>query len=108
MDTDDISTSERFEKQVCFLEKHTDIDAVGTWISEINEEGKITRDLVRYPLEHNDLVMLFMSRDPIPHVTSMFRKTFFIKGVKYLSSVTMAEDTLLWLSLIHIFCHNRL
>ena len=96
MDTDDISTSERFEKQVCFLEKNTDIDAVGTWISEINEEGDITRDLVRYPLEHNDLVMLFMSRDPIPHVTSMFRKTFFIKGVKYLSSVTMAEDTLLW------------
>lgn len=97
MDTDDISNSERFEKQISFLEKNKDIDIVGCWISEINEYGLITREEVKYPLLHSDLYDFFKRRDPIPHMTSMFRKRCFTdKNIKYLSDLKMAEDTLIW------------
>lgn len=96
MDTDDISTPERFEKQVKFLEKNTDIDAVGCFLKEINEKNEIIKDSVIYPQTHDELQKFFSKRDPIAHPTTMFRRRFFEKGVKYLSSLVMAEDTLLW------------
>lgn len=37
MDTDDICKPERFVRQVAFLETHPDIDVVGAWIDEFQE-----------------------------------------------------------------------
>ena len=96
MDTDDISTPQRFEKQIEFLELNRDIDVVGTYIREIDEKGTVTRDIVKYPLEHKELYLFFKKRDPLPHVTVMFRKSFFNKAGSYRSDLKMAEDTLLW------------
>lgn len=96
MDTDDISNPERFEKQIKFLEKNTDIDAVGCFLEEINEKNEIIKDSVIYPLTHDELRKFFSKRDPIAHPTTMFKRRFFDKGVKYLPSLVMAEDTLLW------------
>lgn len=96
MDTDDISTPERFEKQIRFLEKNIDIDVVGCFLEEINEKNEIIKNIVIYPTKHDELYVFFSKRDPIAHPTAMFRSSFFDKGVKYLSSLVMAEDTLLW------------
>ncbi|MDU6766308.1 MAG: glycosyltransferase [Gemella haemolysans] len=96
MDTDDIAMPERFEKQISFLKQHHNVDVVGTWIAEIDENGLLTRNVVKYPLFHNDMVQFFEKRDPMPHVTVMFRREFFSDSVCYSGKLRMAEDTLLW------------
>lgn len=97
MDTDDISEPERFEKQLDFFKHNSEVDAIGTWISEIDEHNNVTRSVVKYPTNNEELYNFFSVRDPIPHMTSMFRRRFFVeKKVGYLSEVKMAEDTLLW------------
>lgn len=96
MDTDDISCSQRFQKQIEFLKNNLNIDAVGTFICDIDNQGKITKNIVCYPLEHSKLREFFMKRDPIAHPTVMFRSVFFDKGIEYTSDLKMAEDTWLW------------
>lgn len=39
MDADDISMPERFEKQIIYMESHPNVDCLGTWAIEINDDG---------------------------------------------------------------------
>ena len=103
MDTDDISMPERFQNQVDFLDKNNEIDVVGTYIAEINEKDKILKELVKFPLTHNEMLCFFKKRDPIAHPTAMFRKRYFENAGNYSSDLHLAEDTLLW---YHGFLNN--
>jgi glycosyltransferase involved in cell wall biosynthesis len=96
MDTDDVSTPERFKKQIEFLKSNDDIDVVGTFIKEIDEFNNVVKDVVVYPKEQKDLFIFFQKRDPIAHPTAMFRKSYFEKAGTYSSELLLAEDTLLW------------
>jgi glycosyltransferase involved in cell wall biosynthesis len=96
MDTDDVSTPCRFQKQVQFLEDNANIDVVGSFISEIDECNNIVKKLVKFPLDHDNLMKFFSKRDPFAHPAVMFRKSFFNKAGFYDNSVFFAEDTLLW------------
>ena len=96
MDTDDIAERDRFKVQLEFLQQHVDVDAVGCWICEIDENDSVINDKVEYPLLHNELYQFFEKRDPIAHPTAMFRKAFFDKAGRYSKEVALAEDTLLW------------
>lgn len=98
MDTDDICMPERFKNQAAFLEKNIDIDVVGTWISEINEDNKEIKEEVKYPLTHSELYDFFSKRDPLAHPTVMFRKSFFEKAGNYPTNIPLGEDTALWFS----------
>ncbi|QIM62300.1 glycosyl transferase [Pasteurellaceae bacterium Orientalotternb1] len=98
MDTDDIALFDRFEKQINFLENNLDVDVVGTWMSEIDENNNLINSLVEYPLTHSELFDFFAKRDPLAHPTVMFRNTFFEKAGLYSNKVHLAEDTLLWYS----------
>lgn len=40
MDSDDVSLPNRFEKQVEYLTKHSDVDICGSWAYTIDEHGK--------------------------------------------------------------------
>ena len=103
MDTDDISMPQRFQKQVNFLDKNKEIDVVGTYIAEINENDKILKEFVKFPLTHSELLYFFRKRDPIAHPTAMFRKRYFENAGNYRSDLHLAEDTLLW---YHGFLNN--
>ncbi len=96
MDTDDICTPNRFAHQMDFLIKNPEIDVVGTCISEIDGDGNIVKELVKYPLTHDELYQFFKKRDPLAHPTTMFRKSFFEKAGNYRNDLFLAEDTLLW------------
>ena len=76
MDTDDIAEPERFKQQIEFLQQNSDIDAVGCWICEIDENDSVINDKVEYPIFHNELYQFFEKRDPLTHPTAMFRKVF--------------------------------
>ncbi|KGQ57209.1 glycosyl transferase [Gallibacterium anatis str. Avicor] len=105
MDTDDISTPERFEKQLTFLGKNKDIDVVGSYLTEINENGDVIKKQVNYPLEHDELKEFFSKRDPLAHPTVFFRKSFFVKAGSYTDEVPLGEDTVLWYSGFMNNCH---
>jgi len=94
MDSDDISNLDRIKKQVEFLEINKDVDVVGGYISEFGSN----QGIIRYPLTHNQMLKYFSKRNPIGHVTVMFRTSFFKKAGLYPMDTLRNEDTLLWLN----------
>lgn len=96
MDSDDISLPNRFHVQFEYLQNNPEIDVVGSWISEIDDNGFLVRAEVKYPEKHIDCFRMFSSRVPIAHPTAMFRKSFFQKVKSYPTNIPLEEDTLLW------------
>lgn len=97
MDADDISTTDRFEKQLAYLEQHPEIDVVGGAISEIDETGNIRHKIIVYPEGPADCRAFFSKRNPHAHPAVMFRKSFFEKtGCKYRPEYRQNQDTMLW------------
>lgn len=97
MDADDISVPDRFEKQISFLKKHTDIDCLGGAIYEIDEKGKSRGKTTYYPCEPIAAKRFFMKRNPVAHPTVMFRRRFFEKtACFYPTDYERNEDTMLW------------
>ena len=97
MDADDISTSNRFDLQLKFLESHPDVDVIGGAINEINESGNPRGKNVKYPLTHEECRNFFRYRDPLAHPAVMFRPTYFEKVPNgYRPEYRKNQDTMLW------------
>lgn len=98
MDADDISENTRFEKQVKYLDSHSEIDVVGGAINEIDEKGNSRNKRIVYPETPEECRAFFAKRNPHAHPTVMFRKSFFDKlnGKKYRPEYRQNQDTMLW------------
>lgn len=104
MDADDISQSDRFEKQIAFLKMHPQVDVVGGAIEEIDDNSVKNGKMVVYPLTHDDCRKFFRYRDPLAHPATFFRKSYFDKVAKYNGKVNTwyrpeyrkNQDTMLW------------
>lgn len=98
MDADDLSMTDRFEKQITYLEKHPEIDVVGGAIKEIDEEGKSRNKTIVYPEGPEECRAFFSKRNPHAHPAVLFRKSFFDKlnGKKYRPEYRQNQDTMLW------------
>ena len=96
MDSDDISTENRFSRQEAFLEKNKTVDVVGTYVEEIDEFGSVIKEEAKLPLNHDELLDVFKKRNPLFHPTVMFRKSFFDKAGNYCNELLLAEDLYLW------------
>jgi glycosyltransferase involved in cell wall biosynthesis len=96
MDTDDISMPERFLHQVNFMLENPEIDVVGSYITEIDENNNIVKELLKVPLSHDDILQVFKKRNVMIHPTVMFRKSFFKKAGNYTNDLLLAEDYYLW------------
>lgn len=104
MDADDISQSDRFEKQMGFLKMHPQVDVVGGAIEEIDDNSVKNGKMVVYPLTHDDCRKFFRYRDPLAHPATFFRKSYFDKVAKYNGKVNTwyrpeyrkNQDTMLW------------
>ncbi len=98
MDADDISHPQRFEKQLNFLEFHTDIGVLGSWVKIIDENGK-KRGFIRAPIDDASIkTRLFWSRGFV-HSAVMMRKSLLQKLGNYDETLNGAEDYDLWLRL---------
>lgn len=99
MDSDDICYPNRFLEQLRFLENNSEVDLVGSWIDEIDENGRFIKKNVAYPASHEDCLKHFWLRDPVAHPAVVFRKRFFDKAGFYSERHVGAnknEDTNLW------------
>lgn len=97
MDSDDIAVSDRFERQIKFLQEHSDIDVVGGAINEIDGDGHDRGKIIRYPCSAEDSRQFFAKRNPVAHPAVMFRRSFFDKaGWHYPTDFIRNEDTRLW------------
>ena len=95
MDADDISMPERFAKQIAFMDSHSDVDCLGTWAIEIDNEGK-EYFRKKMPTTHEECLELFKKRDCMIHPTVMFRRSYFEKAGLYPEDTYFGEDTMIW------------
>ena len=104
MDSDDISVPERFEKQIAYIESHTDIDVLGTDIAEFDKSPENEQMRKRIcPQKHDDIVKMSKTRNPMNHVTVCIKKSALEKCGGY-ETLLLLEDYYLWLKMIAAGC----
>lgn len=87
MDADDISSLNRFEIQITFMEEHPDIGIVGSWADFIDENGT-TFKKVRWPTKPFVIGWNLFYLDCLVHVTILIRRDI----LKKLKFYTQADD----------------
>lgn len=98
MDTDDIMMPDRLEKQYQFMLEHPDIAACGGDIAEFMEEGSTLRKK-HMPNSSQDLYNYGKKRNPLNHMTVMFRKSA-VEAVGGYRHFPGLEDYDLWSRLL--------
>jgi hypothetical protein len=96
MDSDDIAYPQRIEKQVTYLEAHRDIDILGTWALEFEQDPVAHQGFLRQlPTEQSEIEAMFHYRNPFIHPAVMFRRSVFAKIGLYNANF-LDEDLELW------------
>ena len=98
MDGDDVSSRDRIEKQVEYLNTHQSTDILGGQINVIDENDKVT-GARSYPTGGLKLLAFFTIRTPIAHPTVMFRRTIVDAGYHYDETFKKAKDIDFWIRL---------
>lgn len=96
MDTDDISLLDRCEKQLKILSENSDIDIVGTNISEFINTPKETVSVRKVPCKHDEICSYLKKRCPFNHMSVMFKKSAVLNAGGYLDW-HYNEDYYLWI-----------
>ena len=99
MDSDDLSSPDRFEKQLSFLENNPDVDIVGGQMTEFigTPDNIIGQRIV--PLSHSDIYNYMKSRCAFNQVTVMFKKEAVISVGNY-QDWFWNEDYYLWVRMM--------
>ena len=96
MDHDDISLSERFEKEVAYLDDNPDVGVVSCNIEEFPQ-----KELSKNPCKDADIKLALMRRCVVVHPASMIRKSVLDDNkIRYEERFSPAEDYALWCRLI--------
>ena len=90
MDSDDVCVKDRFEVQIRELSDGK-TDVVGGWIEEFNVHPGDQGFIRKTPIEYDDIYRLGKWRNPINHVTLMFKKSSYKKIGGY-SELLANED----------------
>ncbi len=95
MDADDISLPKRFQKQIEYMEEHSDTDVCGTWMQIIDQPQRIWR----YPIWHKEIKAYMLFNTSMFHPTVLMKRSFF-NTFSYSSLYNKAEDYQLWCSAV--------
>jgi glycosyltransferase involved in cell wall biosynthesis len=99
MDADDVAIAVRCEKQLRFLETHPEVDVVGAWIAEFADAREYLGVQRIVPAGHDEIVDFARWRNPINHMSVMFRKERVIAAGGY-RPLEGVEDYFLWVRMI--------
>lgn len=95
MDSDDISMSDRFEKQVMFLDDHIDTAVLGTQVINVDEQNHPTSDQTKQPLTHGLLAWTLIYSVPFCNPSVMLRSSV-IEKVGLYKFGSAVEDADYW------------
>ena len=99
MDSDDICKEDRFEKQINLYRDNRNIDLVGSYISEFENNPNIIKKIRKVPINHNEIVRYSKRRNPLNHMTVMYKKDAVLSSGNYQDSF-LTEDYDLWVRMI--------
>lgn len=99
MDSDDVSVSDRFEKQVNYFEIHPEVTILGGQVEEKNEALTEVWGYRHVPTEMRESVQFIKYRSPLNHPSVMFRRGEILKVGGYPLNI-YPEDYLLWVKLL--------
>ncbi|MEC6897867.1 glycosyltransferase [Photobacterium piscicola] len=94
VDTDDINIPTRFEQQYQYMKEHEDIALCGSHIDEFDTDPLIITSQRKVPI-NTDLNNSIFKRNPINHMTVMFRKDAVLNAGGY-QHLRFMEDYFLW------------
>ncbi|MBI2720866.1 MAG: glycosyltransferase [Bacteroidetes bacterium] len=95
-DNDDISLSQRFEKQLMFFEKNPNVALLGTAAEITDEQGRPTGRFHRHSSDSLTLKFTLLFNNPFVHSSVMFRKSVIEKTGSYSTDTAVFEDYDLW------------
>ena len=98
MDSDDYSEPDRLKIQHDFMIKHPVVDLLGSYIGEfVDNENEVI--LIReVPLSHEDIAKKMWFKNPVNHVTVMFKKKSVTEVGKY--DPSYGDDDFLWAKML--------
>ncbi len=94
MDADDVSHPQRFRRQIEYMQRHPDIDILGTDIAEVDRESG-RREIVHFADDHDDARRKIAWRVPVAHPTVCFRASVFDHVPGY-PPARLNEDVGMW------------
>ena len=99
MDTDDICTSDRFEKQIKFIEQNPDVVLFGGQILEFEQNISDADVLKAVPTTYEQIKKFAQNRCPFNHMTVAYKRDVILSLGGYQHHLFM-EDYNLWLRVI--------
>ncbi len=99
MDTDDIAMPERFEKQIRYISSNPKVSVLGGWICEFVSDPWRCDMERRVPTRHRKIYSFAKYRNPINHMTVIFRKSAVTSVGGYLP-LGGFEDYYLWVRML--------
>lgn len=99
MDADDVCINNRFEKQLKYLTDHEDVDVVGGYIQEFSTDEYLEHSIRKVPTSHDEIHRMARFRNPMNHVTVLFRRDSVLKVGNY-RPVDRMEDYDLWVRML--------
>ena len=99
MDTDDIAKPNRFKKQIEIFEKYPNIDVVGAWIEEFENNPSNIISIRKLPETFKDIYSYAKKRCPINHPVVMFKKSAVLAAGGY-QHFPLFEDYYLWVRML--------
>lgn len=99
MDTDDVARPNRFEQQLKAFATHPELSVCGGWISEFDTDTTRPHSFRRPPEAYEDIRRFGQKRNPMNHVTVMFRKDDVMASGGY-QDFPLFEDYYLWVRMI--------
>lgn len=103
MDSDDICSSDRFEKQLTYLKEHPDCDIVGGQITEFIDTPESIVGKREVPCTNEEIYKYMRSRCALNHPTVMFKKESVLKAGNY-KDWFWNEDYYMWVRMMERCC----
>ncbi len=94
MDSDDVAVPERLEWQYDFMQVHKEIAVCGGWVEEFNDSHSY-ESIKKMPEQSKELLRFARYRNPLNHMTVMFRKEKVLEYGNY-EHFPLLEDYDLW------------
>lgn len=99
MDSDDISLSDRLQKQLAFLEENPKISVIGCDIQEFSEKND-NLGIRRFPRNTEGAKNIIYKANPLAHPAVMMRKSMFDEGISYNPNYRTTQDLALWFDVL--------